>query len=135
MGRSKDYKRDEFNIDHTNNGKVVMMLYNITGKEKYKKAIDHIRSQFNDHPRTRKEVSGIRKFIPGRFGWMVYTWDSLLCRVYKMGKAGHRVDIARQFINIERHTRDAKTGLLYHGWDESKEQKWANKETGCSPHF
>ena len=44
-------------------------------------------------------------------------------------------DIARQFINIERHTRDAKTGLLYHGWDESKEQKWANPQTGVSPHF
>ena len=28
-----------------------------------------------------------------------------------------------------------KTGLLYHAWDESKEQKWANKETGVSPLF
>ena len=33
-GSIKDYKREEFNIDHTNNGKVVMMLYNVTGKEK-----------------------------------------------------------------------------------------------------
>ena len=24
---------------------------------------------------------------------------------------------------------------MYHAWDESKEQLWANKETGCSPHF
>jgi len=44
-------------------------------------------------------------------------------------------DIARQFILIERHTRDPKTGLLYHGWDESREQQWANKQTGNSPHF
>jgi unsaturated rhamnogalacturonyl hydrolase len=44
-------------------------------------------------------------------------------------------DIGSQFIWIEQHTRDPKTGLLYHGWDESKEQKWANKETGLSPHF
>ncbi len=29
----------------------------------------------------------------------------------------------------------AKTGLLYHGWDESKEQFWANKTTGDSPNF
>ena len=35
---------------------------------------------------------------------------------------------------METHARDAKTGLLYHGWDESKQQKWANKETGLSPH-
>ena len=31
--------------------------------------------------------------------------------------------------------RDAKTGLLYHGWDESKEQRWADKKTGLSPEF
>ena len=28
-----------------------------------------------------------------------------------------------------------KQDLLYHGWDESKEQKWANKETGNSQNF
>ena len=44
-------------------------------------------------------------------------------------------DVAHQIILIEKHTRDAKTGLLYHGWDESKQQRWANRETGCSPHF
>lgn len=37
-GSIKDYKRDEFNIDHLNNGKVLMLLYSITGKDKYKKS-------------------------------------------------------------------------------------------------
>jgi unsaturated rhamnogalacturonyl hydrolase len=36
---------------------------------------------------------------------------------------------------MEKHARDAKTGLMYHGWDESKQQKWANPQTGLSPHF
>ena len=44
-------------------------------------------------------------------------------------------DIVNQIIVIESHTRDPQTGLLYHGWDESKKQKWANPRTGCSPHF
>ena len=44
-------------------------------------------------------------------------------------------DIANQFILIYKHLRDPKTGLLYHGWDESKDQKWANPKTGDSPHF
>jgi unsaturated rhamnogalacturonyl hydrolase len=43
-------------------------------------------------------------------------------------------DIANQFVWMETHARDAKTGLLYHGWDESRQQRWANKETGLSPH-
>ena len=44
-------------------------------------------------------------------------------------------DIAKQFFLIERHTRDDKTGLLYHGWDESKKQRWSDPTTGRSPNF
>ncbi len=36
---------------------------------------------------------------------------------------------------INSKTYDPKTGLFYHGWDESQTQKWANPETGCSPNF
>jgi unsaturated rhamnogalacturonyl hydrolase len=32
-------------------------------------------------------------------------------------------------------TFDRSTGLLYHAWDESREQRWADKQTGCSPCF
>ena len=41
-------------------------------------------------------------------------------------------DITRQFVLVDQHVRDAKTGLLYHGWDESKQERWANKQTGDS---
>jgi unsaturated rhamnogalacturonyl hydrolase len=44
-------------------------------------------------------------------------------------------DITRQFVLKEQHARDANTGLLYHGWDESRQQRWANKTTGRSPNF
>src|SRR5918997_1201381 len=36
---------------------------------------------------------------------------------------------------METHARDAKTGLLYHGWDESRKQRWADPTTGRSPNF
>jgi unsaturated rhamnogalacturonyl hydrolase len=44
-------------------------------------------------------------------------------------------DIANQFLLVERHNRDSKTGLYYHGWDESKKQKWADPKSGTSPNF
>jgi unsaturated rhamnogalacturonyl hydrolase len=44
-------------------------------------------------------------------------------------------DIANQFIWMEKHTRDEKTGLLYHAWDESKKMGWADKTTGRAPMF
>ncbi|MBL0307828.1 MAG: glycoside hydrolase family 88 protein [Chitinophagaceae bacterium] len=36
-GTIKGYRPDEYNIDHINNGKLVLLLYQVTGKEKYKK--------------------------------------------------------------------------------------------------
>jgi unsaturated rhamnogalacturonyl hydrolase len=44
-------------------------------------------------------------------------------------EACHQITLAH------RHTIDAKTGLLYHGWDESRTQAWADKQTGASPEF
>jgi unsaturated rhamnogalacturonyl hydrolase len=43
--------------------------------------------------------------------------------------------VVHQILLIERHTRDPKSGLFYHGWDESRMQIWANPKTGCSPNF
>ncbi len=136
-GNIKDYKRTDFNIDNTNNGKVLMLLYNITGATKYKKAIDNIRSQFDEHPRTREGSFWHKKVYPWQV-WLdgLYMGQPFYAEYAKWAKQDSVFDdVAKQFINIERHTRDPKTGLLYHGWDESKEQKWADKTTGCSPHF
>ncbi|MDP3178464.1 MAG: glycoside hydrolase family 88 protein, partial [Spirochaetaceae bacterium] len=44
-------------------------------------------------------------------------------------------DVVRQFALMESKARDPRTGLVYHAWDESRAQLWANPETGCSPHF
>jgi len=136
-GSIKDYKRDEFNIDHLNNGKVLMLLYSITGKEKYRKAIDYMRTQLNDHPRTKEGSFWHKKIYP----WQVWLDGLYMGQPFYAEYAAHYKqdsafdDIAKQFILIERHARDKKTGLLYHGWDESREQAWSNKETGCSPNF
>jgi len=44
-------------------------------------------------------------------------------------------DITHQFALLNEHARDPKTGLLYHGWDESKQERWADKQTGLSSQF
>ena len=136
-GTVKDYKRDDFNIDNTSNGKILLMLYNVTGKEKYRKPVDLIRSQFDEHPRTKEGSFWHKKIYPWQV-WLdgLYMGQPFYAEYAKVAKQDTVFDdIARQFINIERHTRDPKTGLLYHAWDESKEQKWADPKTGTSPLF
>ena len=44
-------------------------------------------------------------------------------------------EVIFQLQEVYKNTLDAKTGLVYHAWDESREQRWCNPETGQSKHF
>lgn len=136
-GSIKGYKPDEYNIDHVNNGRMLLMLYNVTGKEKYKKAADLLRTQLRTHPRTSEGGFWHKKIYPSQM-WLdgLYMGEPFYAEYAKtFGDEAAFSDITRQFVLMETHARDTKTGLLYHGWDESKSQKWVNKKTGLSPNF
>lgn len=45
------------------------------------------------------------------------------------------MDCIRQFRNIRKYMRDERTGLYYHGYDESRQMYWADPETGLSQNF
>ncbi len=136
-GTIKGYKHDEFNIDHVNNGKLLLLLYRVTGKDKYRKAAKLLRNQLTDHPRTSEGGFWHKKIYPNQM-WLdgLYMGQPFYAE-YAMLFDEDNVfdDVANQFMLMEKHARDSKTGLLYHGWDESKQQKWADKTTGLSPNF
>jgi len=136
-GTIKGYEADEFNLDHVNNGKLLLLLYRVTQKEKYLKAAQLLREQLRHHPRTNeggfwhKKVYPYQMWLDGLYmGEPFYAEYSML-----MHDDTAFNDIANQFIWMEKHARDPKTGLLYHAWDESKQMKWANPQTGLSKHF
>ncbi len=133
----KDYDNDHYNIDHVNNGKLLLTLYRVTGKEKYKNAVQLLREQLRNHPRTKeggfwhKQVYPYQMWLDGLY--MGQPFYAEYAQVF--GEDTIFNDVARQFMLMEKHSRDAKTGLLYHGYDESRTQQWADKTTGRSPHF
>jgi len=135
-GSIKNYELEEYNIDHVNNGKLVLLLYRVLGREKYKKAADLLRSQLKTHPRTKEGGFWHKKIYTNQM-WLdgLYMGGPFYAEYAMLFEGSAFDDIANQFTWMENHARDAKTGLLYHAWDESKEQKWANKETGASPLF
>lgn len=136
-GSIKDYKPSEYNIDHINNGKLVLLLYKVTGKPKYLKAANLLRDQLRTHPRTKEGGFWHKKIYPYQM-WLdgLYMGEPFYAEYAAMAHEDSAFnDVANQFIWMEKHARDPKTGLLYHGWDESKQQKWANKNTGLSPHI
>jgi unsaturated rhamnogalacturonyl hydrolase len=136
-GNIKKYKLDEFNIDHVNNGKLLFFLYARTNDEKYKKAAYLLREQIKKHPRTKEGGFWHKKIYPNQM-WL----DGLYMGAPFYAEFGKTFDepavfddVAKQVILMDKYARDKKTGLLYHGWDESKEEAWSNKENGCSPNF
>ncbi|WP_266366377.1 glycoside hydrolase family 88 protein [Tellurirhabdus rosea] len=138
-GHIRTYKQEDFNIDHVTPGRALLMLYQQTlpNKEKYRKAADLLREQLAKQPRTKEGGFWHKKRYPYQMwldglymGEPFYAEYSLL-----FNQPENFNDIINQFVWMEQHARDAKTGLLYHGWDESREQKWADKQTGKSPNF
>jgi unsaturated rhamnogalacturonyl hydrolase len=136
-GSIKTYKYDDFNIDNIAVGRALLTLHEATGEARYKRAADTLRKQLKNQPRTKeggfwhKLIYPYQMWLDGLFmGEPFYAWYAVR---YREPEAFN--DIINQFVFIARHTYDPKTGLFYHAWDESKQQRWANPKTGVSPHF
>ena len=136
-GTIKTYKQDDCNIDNVNNGKLLLLLYRVTLKDKYLKAANLLREQLRHQPRTNEGGFWHKKIYPYQM-WLdgLYMGEPFYAEYAMLAHEDTAFnDIANQFIFMEKHTRDEKTGLLYHAWNESKQMKWADPVSGHSPLF
>jgi len=128
---------DEYNIDSINSGKLLFPLLEDTGDARYRKAIELLRRQLEWQPRTHNRVFWHK---------LKYPWQVWLDGLYmgapffaeyaaRFGTNSDFDDVARQFSESYEKLRDPATGLLYHGWDESRVQRWSDPDTGRSPGF
>ncbi|UCS94990.1 glycoside hydrolase family 88 protein [Echinicola marina] len=134
-GQIKTYKYETYNIDMINSGKLLFNLYAKTGDERYKKAIGILRGQLKYQPKT-SEGGFWHKLRYTNQMWLdgAYMGTPFLMQYAKEFNQPKDFDEAvLQLELMEKHLRDPKTGLLYHGWDESRFQAWADPETGRSP--
>lgn len=136
-GQIKTYKPLEYNIDRVNTGNILYPILEKSQEERYKNAIDLQRNQMRTHPRT----------TAGSF-WhkLIYPHQVWLDGLYMAGPFLTRYaatydedalfdDVVLQIVDVKKYMFDEKSGLYYHGWDESRQQRWADPETGLSPHF
>ena len=135
-GVIETYREEEFNLDQINPGKTLFLLYEKYGHEKYRAAIEKLMDQLRRQPRTKTN---------GFWHKNIYPWQMWLDGLYMAGPFHAQYaslfgdesdydDVVHQFALMESKARD-ENGLLYHAWDESRKQLWANPQTGCSPHF
>ncbi len=143
-GSIRTYKADEYNSDNITTGRALLTLAQQSqpGNAKFQKAAFRLRQQLTDQPRTKAGGFWHKKRYPNQMWldglYMAEPFYAEFTSLYTPDEAARSAsfdDIAKQFALIEKHLVDPKTGLLYHGYDESRVQKWANPQTGQSPNF
>lgn len=136
-GTINGYNPREYNIDNVNAGKTLFALYEINGKEKYRKAIDLIYSQVKNQPRTAAGNFWHKKIYPNQV-WLdgMYMGQPFYMEYEtKFNNKKNYGDIFAQFGSVVECMRDKDTGLYYHGYDASCQAFWCDKETGLSKNF
>jgi unsaturated rhamnogalacturonyl hydrolase len=136
-GEIKGYKGEDYNLDNVLCGREVLTLYKVLGTPKYYKAATQLREQLKGQPRVPEGGFWHKKRYPNQM-WLdgLYMGEPFYAEyAATFHEEADFDDIANQFILMEQHARDPKTGLLYHAWDQSKKERWANPKTGLSLNF
>lgn len=136
-GTIRTYKQDDYNIDNILAGRNLLLLFKVTNQDKYRRAAALLREQLKTQPRTSDGGFWHKKIYPYQM-WLdgLYMGEPFYAEyAATFHEDAAFDDIAKQFELMELHARNPKTGLLYHGWDESRKQRWADPSTGRSPNY
>jgi unsaturated rhamnogalacturonyl hydrolase len=141
-GSIRTYKMEDYNLDNLAVGHAVLLLAQVsqgsaTDQAKYRAAAATLRKQLDGQPRTKAGGFWHKQKYTNQM-WLdgLYMAEPFYAEYSALNNDSKGLDdVAKQFALIEKNLVDPKTGLLYHGYDESREQKWANKTTGQSPNF
>ncbi|MBO4733228.1 MAG: glycoside hydrolase family 88 protein [Clostridia bacterium] len=124
-------------LDHKQPVILFYDLYDETGDEKYVKVIKTIAESMYFWPVNSKGGYWHMMTQPYQM-WMdgAYMAGPLsVMYADRFGDTVLRERAIKQILIMNENMRDAKTGLYYHGWDESKAEQWADKQTGLSGYF
>lgn len=134
------YKESNYNVDHICPGRALFYLYSHTGNEKYLKAIETLRHQLDNQPRTSQGGFFHKKIYPHQMWldglYMAQPFYAQYTSLYESAPKRDSLykDIINHFLVAAEHTYDPSTGLYRHAWDESREMFWSDSITGQSQH-
>jgi len=135
------YKKANYTLDHICPGRTLFRLYELTGREKYRTAMDTLYAQLLEQPRTPEGGFWHKQVYPEQM-WLdgLYMAEPFYAEYTErfvadsLEREANYADIVHQFQTVYDHTLDPATGLLRHAWDSSREMFWCDPETGQSAH-
>lgn len=136
-GAIAGFRREDYNLDQINPGRLLFDLGRERGDPRYARAIDTLRAQLEAQPRCVSGGFWHKGLYPNQM-WLdgLYMAEPFYLRsALEGGDAEAVADVLLQFRLAESVCRDEATGLLHHAWDESRRQAWADPASGKSPNF
>jgi unsaturated rhamnogalacturonyl hydrolase len=134
-GSIPSYHSQSYALDDLLLGRQLLLLYRATQDKRYYKAASQLRKQLATQPKTASGGFWHNQSTPGQM-WLdgLYMAEPFFAEYASVFQEPQDfAEITRQLALIEEHVRDPKTGLLYQGWDESKQQPWSDRVSGHSP--
>ena len=132
-GTLRGFREEDYNLDNICEGRVLFDVYRMSGKEKYRKAIETLYGQIQRQPRTHEGNFWHKAIYPNQVWldglYMAQVFYTKYTTEYENG--AHLDDILTQFQTVRQRMFDPATGLYRHGYDASKKAFWAG-EDGCS---
>ena len=135
-GKIYKYKKENYNLDQINPGKMLFPLFDRTKDQRYEIAILTLREQLDSQPRIAEGGFWHKKVYPDQM-WL----DGLYMAAPFYAECAVRYDrpqdfqdVVNQFLIVAKHTYDPATGLYRHAFDASRKMPWADSVTGQSPH-
>src|SRR6201996_7258809 len=135
MSDGKAFPEAAHSLDNIEMGRSVLMLYGVLQQPRYFQAAPFLHDQMAAQPKTASGGYWHKQIYPNQM-WRegAYMAEPFMAGYAREFAVPGGVDAAAdQLLMMSRHMRETKTGLLRHGWDESKQMAWADKQTGLSP--
>jgi unsaturated rhamnogalacturonyl hydrolase len=134
-GSIRHFNDDE--LDDIQPGVLLFTLYEQTGDERYRKALYNLVPLLKSWPTNPSGGFWHKSYCPNQM-WLdgLYMAGPIAVQFGSVfGESDYFDMMAFQALLLAQHTKDPVTGLLYHGWDETKEADWAAPDTGLASEF
>ncbi|KAJ7145841.1 glycosyl hydrolase [Mycena epipterygia] len=126
-----------YSMDRLSSGNNLIDLYKATGNETYREAFGALRESINLN--SRNAEGGLWYYVYPQWSYLDGMYSlAPFYTAYTTSFDAHNstaiADMIHQVDLLWQHCYNSSTGLLVHGYDDSRTAVWADPVTGASPH-
>lgn len=136
---TRPFPADAHSMDDIEMGRATLLVYRVTQDKRYYAAVKFLHDQMKSQPKTASGGYWHKQIYPNQMwldgAYMSEPFMAQYARTFGQDQEKELEEVANQLLLMDAKMRVRRSGLLRHGWDESKKMDWADKKTGLSPEF